>query len=87
MRWYLLSHLSRRSRTFNLRQHWMVIMIEHTHDKQFYASQYGKFVVFLERPKLTRQKKYRQPIITETKWFKTTKLARIAKDNWEGKLC
>lgn len=62
-------------------------MIEHTHDKTFLASQYGKFVVFMERPKKTRQKDYREPVVMKTKWFKSTAHAKIAKAQWEGKLC
>jgi len=42
-------------------------MLEHTHDKKFLASQYGKHVVFLERPAMTRQKAYREPIVMKTK--------------------
>lgn len=61
-------------------------MIEHTHNKKYWARQFGKLVVFMERPELTRQKKYREPKVTR-EWFKTTRLARIAKDHWEGKLC
>lgn len=60
--------------------------MEHTSNKSYLASQYGKFVVFMERPRQTRQKKYREPIVTKTKWFKSTSLARIAKEQWEGKL-
>jgi hypothetical protein len=61
-------------------------MIEHTHDKRFLASQYGKFVIFMERPQRTRQKQYREPVIMQTKWFKTTAQARVAKEQWMGKL-
>jgi hypothetical protein len=61
-------------------------MIEHTHDKRFLASQYGKFVIFMERPPLTRQKRYTAPLTVKTKWFKTTAQARVAKEQWMGKL-
>lgn len=61
-------------------------MLEHTHDKTFLASQYGKFVIFMERPKCTRQKKYREPVKVKTKWYETTAQAKIAKQHWEGQL-
>jgi hypothetical protein len=62
-------------------------MIEHTHDKRFLASQYGKFVIFMERPPRTRQKRYTASRSRcKTKWFKTTAQARVAKEQWMGKL-
>lgn len=66
-------------------------MIQHTHDKDFLASQYGKFVIFMQRPGMTRQKKYREPKKVKCEWFETTRLAREAAEQWmarnDGKLC
>lgn len=58
-------------------------MTLHTHDKRFIASQYGRFVVFLERPIKTRQKDYREPLVVDKKWHKTAAQAKKAKQKWE----
>lgn len=61
-------------------------MIDHTHDKTQYASVFGRTVVFMARPKKTRQKAYREPVVVKKKRFQNKAEANIAAKQWEGLL-
>jgi hypothetical protein len=55
-----------------------------TSEKPFYGVMIGRLVIFLARPELTRQKKYREPIVVKKKKFRDKKSAEIAVKQWEG---
>lgn len=57
-------------------------MIEHTYNKPQYASIFGRTVVFMARPGLTRQKKYREPIVIKKKRFANKAEAEQAAKQW-----
>lgn len=61
-------------------------MIEHTHDKSHFCSIVGRTVTFLARPALTRQKKYRQPIVVKKKRYQSKAEAELAAKQWGGEL-
>lgn len=58
----------------------------HTHDKSHYAVVIGRSVQFMARPELTRQKKYREPVIVKKKHYPNKQQAELAAMQWEGKL-
>lgn len=58
-----------------------------TSQMPFYATVIGRMVIFMARPKLTRQKSYREPMIVEKKRYANKAAAEIAAKHWEGILC
>lgn len=61
-------------------------MTEHTSTKSHYAVIIGCRVKFMARPGMTKQKKYRQPMMAEFKRFKNKSEAVMAAKQWEGLL-
>jgi hypothetical protein len=61
-------------------------MIEHTHDKAAWGVVIGRTVIFMARPEITRQKKYREPIVVDKKRYKNKAQAELAAMQWEGQL-
>lgn len=61
------------------------MQIQHTHNKKFFSSRYGRLVLFMERPDRTKQKKYREPQLMARKWFPDVSTAKLAKDTWDAR--
>lgn len=57
-----------------------------TSQMPFYATVIGRTVIFLARGKITRQKRYREPVIVEKKRYANKAAAETAAKHWEGLL-
>lgn len=60
--------------------------MNHTSQMSQFATVYGRTVVFMSRPSLTRQKKYREPIVVKKKRYPNKVEAEQAARQWEGLL-
>lgn len=59
-------------------------MIIHTSTKSKFATRIKRTVLFYARPKATKQKQYREPVLIDKKYFPTTILAKEAAMEWES---
>lgn len=58
-------------------------MTQHTHSLIQYATIYGRFVQFFERPEKTKIKGYREPKLHHEQWFRNGNLAKRAARKWK----
>jgi hypothetical protein len=42
-----------------------------THDKQMYCVEIGRKLIFMARPRPTRNKHYREPIVIDVRYYRT----------------
>lgn len=59
-------------------------MTDHTSNLTHYATVIGSTVLFMARGKITRQKKYREPLLVNKRRFRSKADAEIAARQWMG---